>query len=152
MRRLLLILASCFLLVSARANVRSDAPAIKASEVLIPIGKDGQLISLQELSVISTKDMQKLTGEKMSLPEKISFKAAQRQLRNSIHRDGTLDKNVGVPGKGIHWGGLALGFFLSLIGVLIAYLIKVGDRRSRIRWAWIGALIGFIVFGAILII
>lgn len=88
----------------------------------------------------------------MSLSEKISFKAAQRQLRNSIHRDGTLDKNVGVPGKGIHWGGLALGFFLSLIGVLIAYLIKVGDRRSRIRWAWIGALIGFIVFGAILII
>ena len=88
----------------------------------------------------------------MSLPEKISFKAAQRQLRNSIHRDGTLDMNVGVPGKGIHWGGLALGFFLSLIGVLIAYLIKVGDRRSRIRWAWIGALIGFIVFGAILII
>ena len=152
MRRLLLILASCILLVSARANVLSRTPAIKASEVLVPIGKDGQLISLQELSVISTKDMQKLTGEKMSLSEKISFKAAQRQLRNSIHRDGTLDKNVGVPGKGIHWGGLALGFFLSLIGVLIAYLIKVGDRRSRIRWAWIGALIGFIVFGAILII
>ena len=152
MRRLLLILASCFLLVPARANVRSSAPAIKASDVLVPVGNSGKLISLQELSVISTKDMQTLTGQKMSLAEKIAFRAAQRNLRSSIHRDGTLDKKFGVMGGGIHWGGLALGFFLSLIGVLIAYLIKGDNGKARVRWAWIGALIGFIVFGAILII
>jgi len=151
MRKLLLILASCFFL-TAGANVPSDRPAIKASEVFIPIGKDGQLISLQELSVISTHDMQKLTGEKMSVPERIALKAAQRNLRSSIHRDGTLDNKFGVRPGGIHWGGLALGFFLSVIGVLIAYLIKVGDRRARIRWAWIGAIISFVVIGTILII
>ena len=142
--------------MSAHANVRSSAPAIKASDVLIPVGKDGQLISLQDLSIISAKDLQALTGKKMSLAEKISFKAGQRQLRKSIHRDGTLDKNFGRMmadgGGGIHWGGAALGFFLIIIGVLIAYLIKSGDRQGRIKWAWIGALIGFLVWGTILII
>jgi hypothetical protein len=140
-------------MTSVGANVPSHKLAIKASEVLIPIGKEGQLISLQELSVISTHDIQKLTGEKMSLSEKISFKAAQRQLRHSIHRDGTLDKNFGrMMGGGVHWGGLALGFFLFLIGVLIAYLIKTGDTKGRIKWAWIGAAISFVVFGTILIL
>lgn len=152
MRKILFTLTLCFLITSVGANVPLDKPAIKASEVLIPIGKDGQFISFEELSVISLHDMQKLTGEKMSLSEKITFKVAQRKLRSSIHRDGTLDKRFWVAGVGIHWGGLALGFFLSVIGVLIAYLIKVGDRRSRIRWAWIGALISFVIVGTILII
>lgn len=41
---------------------------------------------------------------------------------------------------GFHFGGFALGFFVGLIGVLIAYLIR-GDEavdRNRRKWAWIG--------------
>ena len=40
-------------------------PPIKSSEVYIPVGKTGQLISLLDLSQISLKDFQKLTGKKI---------------------------------------------------------------------------------------
>jgi len=35
--------------------------------------------------------------------------------------------------------------------VLIAYVIAGSDNRSRVTWAWIGAAISLIIWGAILI-
>ncbi len=159
MRRVLIIVSSCFLFTFVSANVLPGKPKLKASEVFIPVGKSAHLLSLEELSVISAKDLQTLTGEKMSFVEKISFKVGQRKLRPSIHADGTLDKKFsnyfekryGLFGM-FNLGGLLLGGFLSLVGVLIAYLIKTGDYKGRIRWAWIGCIISFIVVGTILII
>jgi len=55
------------------------------------------------------------------------------------------------PGGGFSLTGLLLGLFLSLIGVLIAYVIAGADKRSRVTWAWIGAAISFIIWGAILL-
>ena len=68
----------------------------------------------------------------------MAFKAGQRKLRQNIHADGTLDKGFvkkfdsyrGIFGI-FNLGGLALGLFLSLIGVLIAYLITTGDKKGR---------------------
>jgi uncharacterized BrkB/YihY/UPF0761 family membrane protein len=80
-------------------------------------------------------------------------------LKKSINEDGTfsrksIEKYLTKPpvgGVGVFsLTGLLLGLFLSLIGVLIAYLIG-SDNKSRIRWAWIGAIISLIVWGAVLI-
>ena len=144
-----------------------EAPfPINATEVFIPVGNTGHLISLMDLSEISVKEFEKLSGQKMKFFDKIKFKLGQRQLRKNINDDGTfnskklenyLQASKMEPSKkgllsGISWSGLALGLFLSLVGVLIAYLLtsKEGDR-SRIKWAWIGAIISLIVWGAILI-
>jgi hypothetical protein len=134
---------------------------ISASEVYIPIGSTGQLISLMELSYISVKDFEKLSGKKMKLTDKVKFKLGQRQLKKNINEDGTFRSKkfenyfeASQKGllTGISWAGLALGLFLSLIGVLIAYLITSKEgNRSMIKWAWIGAIISLIVWGAILI-
>jgi len=142
------------LIPSSVVNVR-----LKASEVYLPVGKTGHLISLMDLSRISVKDYETLSGEKMKFFEKVQFKLAQRELKKSINEDGTfsrksIEKYLTKPpvgGGGVFsLTGLLLGLFLSLIGVLIAYLIG-SDNKSRIRWAWIGAIISLIVWGAILI-
>jgi hypothetical protein len=140
---------------SSVANVR-----LKADEVYLPVGKTGNLISLMDLSRISVKDFETLSGEKMKFFEKVQFKLSQRELKKSINEDGTfsrksiekyLTKPQPMGGGGVFsLGGLLLGLFLSLIGVLIAYLLG-SDNKARIRWAWIGAIISLIVWGAVLI-
>ena len=138
--------------------VSSKNPSIKATEVYVPVGKNGQLISLMELSEISVKDFESLSGKKMKFREKVTFKMKQRELKKNINYDGTFSKkkvekyfNKAALGGAFSLSGLALGLFLSLIGVLIAYLITKGDKKGRVTWAWIGAAIGFIIWGAVLI-
>ena len=61
--------------------VSSTNPSIKATDVYVPIGKNGQLISLMDLSEISVKDFEKLSGKKMKMMEKVNFKMKQRELK-----------------------------------------------------------------------
>ena len=139
--------------------VSSTNPSIKATDVYVPIGKNGQLISLMDLSQISVKDFEKLSGKKMKMMEKVNFKMKQRELQKNINYDGSFSKKrvekyfnkAALAGGAFSLSGLALGLFLSLIGVLIAYLITTGDKKGRITWAWIGAAISLILWGALLI-
>jgi len=138
--------------------VSSTNPSIKATEVYVPVGKNGHLISLMDLSQISVKEFESLSGKKMKMMEKVNFKMKQRELKKNINYDGSFSKkrvekyfNKAALGGAFSLSGLALGLFLSLIGVLIAYLITTGDKKGRITWAWIGAAIGFIIWGAVLI-
>jgi len=138
--------------------VSSTNPSIKATDVYVPIGKNGQLISLMDLSEISVKDFENLSGKKMKFREKVSFKMKQRELKKNINYDGTFSKkrvekyfNKAALGGVFSISGLLLGLFLSLIGVLIAYLITTGDKKGRITWAWIGCAISLILWGALLI-
>ena len=164
MKKVIILLAfiAGFSSVNSTTNLIPSSvvkPPLKADEVYLPVGKTGQLISLMDLSRISVKDFETLSGEKMKFSEKVQFKLSQRQLKKSINEDGTfsrksIEKYLTKPpygGGGVFsLTGLLLGLFLSLIGVLIAYLIGK-DNKSRIRWAWIGAIISLIVWGAVLI-
>jgi hypothetical protein len=95
-----------------------------------------------------------VTGKKMTFVKKIQFKLAQRKLRKSINEDGTFnnkklekvfqDEMSGTTG--FHLGGFALGLFLFVIGVLIAYLIDDEKKSNRVKWAWIGAAVS-LLFG-----
>jgi hypothetical protein len=117
------------------------------------------MISLMDLSRIRVKDFETLSGRKMKFLDKINFKLGQRELKKSINRDGTFNKKSiekyltkpAGPGGGFSLTGLLLGLLLSLLGVLIAYVIAGSDKRSRVTWAWIGAAISFIIWGAILL-
>jgi hypothetical protein len=120
-------------------------PPKNANEIFIPIGTTGNRISLMALSQIDLKTLETLTGRRIGFVNKISFKLAQRNLRKSIHPDGTVNAKKlkrfisdGDHSTGFHGGGFALGFFVGLIGVLIAYLIKDDIKPNRVKWAWIG--------------
>ncbi|HVG14055.1 MAG TPA: hypothetical protein VM935_03810 [Chitinophagaceae bacterium] len=146
-RTLVLLTALCFVFASYASSVVENPPK-KASEIFVPIGTNGQKISLEELSQISSKEFSELAGRRMKLVEKLTFKLAQRDLRNSINEDGTINNkrllkvaNKMAPGDGgFHLGGFALGFLLGLIGVLIAYLIKDDKKKDRVKWSWFGVL------------
>ena len=121
---------------------------LNAADVLIPVGKDGKQVSLLELSEMKVKELEKITGTKMKLVDKIGFKVAQKQLRESIDADGSINNkklnkfaakaNKPAEGDGFHIGGFALGFLLGLIGVLVAYLINDDKKSVRVKWAWLG--------------
>lgn len=152
MKKLLFSMLAVIFAVTSFATV---APAKKnplASAIMLPVGNSGKTISLLDLSSISTKDFQSLTGKKMSFGERMGFKIAQRQIRSSINEDGTVNSkrlanlyNKADGGSGFHLGGFALGFLLGLIGVLIAYLINDDMKKSRVKWSWLGCLIGVIL-------
>lgn len=142
--------------VIASAPVSTSPKLPKASEILIPVGKDGKTISLQELATIKQSELEQLTGRKMGLPERIAFHSAQRKLNRGINNEGEITnkrmkKMFYADGEtGFHLGGFALGFFVGLIGVLIAYLIKDDNKRNRVKWAWIGFGIFIAIYAAVL--
>ncbi len=157
MKKLLII----FLAISIALpsfSFSSSTLSRKASDVFIPIGSTGQKISLLDLSKIGIKDFENLSGRRLGFLDRLGFKAAQRKLRNSIEPDGTIDNKKlnrfldhGDHSTGFHLEGFALGFFVGLIGVLIAYLINDKDKKNRVKWAWIGLGVGS-VFAIILLI
>lgn len=139
--------------VAYSTSVVNTPVPLKANEIFLPIGKSGQLISLQDLSVIKLKDFEALTGKKMKLTDKLGFALSQKQLRKSINADGTFNKkkvekyfNKMAEGSGgFHAGGFFLGLLLGLIGVLIAYLIKDDKKKTRVKWAWIGWVVWLVI-------
>lgn len=158
MKKLFIIPVAFLIFSSSFANISIQAPPLKTSEILIPVGNTGKMISLLELSQISMSDLQAFTGRKMNFLEKISFRAAQKKLNNSIKPDGTFNKKFAKKldkmadgTSGFHAGGFFLGFLLGLIGVLIAYLIKDDKKRNRVKWAWIGWAIGVAIYLIILL-
>ena len=151
MKRLIVFLVCVSLFSTSHASSTILAPPkLNAKDVLIPVGKLGNKISVLQLSRISTSDFQQVTGEKMNLFKKASFKLTQYKLRQSINQDGTFNRKRMAKffgGKtGSSAGGFALGLFLSIIGVLIAYLIKDDHKHNRVTWAWIGFGVGLIIF------
>jgi len=145
------ILTQCSVSAAVVAPSKPTPPKtmapLKASDVRIPIGKTGKTVSLLELSTMKVDDVEHLTGEKMGWMKRMEFKLALRKLRHSIKPDGTVDSKslarLSRPGYydddgSFHIGGFALGFFVGLIGVLIAYLINDDNHHRRVKWAWIG--------------
>ncbi len=152
MKKLTLLLAVIFLIATphfaAATPGKIDSKNPKASELFLPIGQTGNQISLEDLSKISRKDFEKVSGHKMNAGQKMAFKIVQKKLRNMINEDGTVTNKTllkSTAGEGFHIGGFALGFFLGLIGVLIAYLIGDDKKSKRVKWAWIGAAIGLAI-------
>ena len=65
---------------------------LRADEIYLPVGATGHLISLMDLSQISIKDFETLSGKKMKFSDKLNFKLGQRELKKSINPDGTFNK------------------------------------------------------------
>ena len=162
MKRSFLVSAALLLVgfLSFATSNPENKSTVYASQVMIPLGNTGKTISLLDLSRMSVKDLQAFTGVKMRFADRIAFKLGQRQLKRNINPDGTINSNKlakyfskgEAVTSGFNGGGFALGLLLSLIGVLIAYLIKTGDRQGRIKWAWIGAAISAVIWILIAVI
>jgi hypothetical protein len=96
-----------------------------------------------QLTTFSVKDYQQMVGKKLSLKDKIVFHYAKRDLlkKAKTTNQETLAKVVADTGSGFNLGGFLLGFFFSIVGVLVALLFG----RNVLRWAWRGFLAGLVL-------
>ncbi len=142
-------------------NIQAAVPSFPgnphAASIFFPVGKEGKKISLLELSTISGKSLEELTGNKMNRWERMAFKSSQRKIKKGVNENGEITskkllKLFDEPKTTtFNGGGLALGLLLGFLGVLIAYLIKDEASKSRQKWAWIGLGIN-VVLSIILVI
>ncbi len=152
MKKVFFLLAAITVFATSFATSGFSNLPKKASEVYLPIGSTGKTISLLDLSKIDVNEFENISGRHLKFFDRLGFKLAQKKLRNNINADGTIDSkklnkflDQGDHSTGFHLGGFALGFFVGLIGVLIAYLINDDNKRNRVKWAWIGFGIGVVI-------
>lgn len=103
-------------------------------------------MSVENFLALTPKKYKELTGEKLSITQKISLKLAQKKVKRALKNNEKIDSTTmasAVDTSDFNIGGFILGLLLSVIGVLIAYLI--GDS-SVIKWAWIGFGIALIIY------
>lgn len=103
-------------------------------------------MSVEDFLSMTPKKFKQLTGEKLTIPQKISLKIAQKKVKQAMKNKEAVDENVmatAIDTSDFNLGGFILGLLLSVIGVLIAYLI---DDSTVIKWAWIGFGIFMIIF------
>jgi hypothetical protein len=139
---MLLVAAGLFLMQPAHAISGTSGMVVPGSvPVTEPVDPALNAGLIQQFLKLTPQKYYELTGKKMKLSQKISLKLAQWKIKRMLKKGKTVDLVAMTTKKGIDTSdfsiaGFLLGFFLSLIGVLIAYLI---DDEAIIKWAWLGA-------------
>lgn len=127
-------------------------PVASESEIVKPTPSPFAGMTVKDFLALTPKKYRELTGQKMTLSQKISLKIAQHKVKKAAKNNKQIEVMKfadGVDTSDFSIGGLVLGLLLGPIGVLIAYLI--GDR-SVIKWAWVGGAIWLAIFLLVVIL
>ncbi len=158
MKRILTLSIALSLFVNCFAGANTVVPTKSknpnANEILVPIGKNGEKISLMDLTLIKAKDFQTLTGKKMSVAEKVGFKMAQKQLRGAINAKGEINKKAleKMTAKAMKAEGKErqyLKLWLILLGAAIVFSILgwvVHPLWYVAYLAWLGSAVFFVLW------
>jgi hypothetical protein len=73
---------------------------------------------------LSPGEYGELAGKQLNFFERMTFRSTQNKMKRQLRSDATEDS------EGVNWGGLALGFVWSIIGVAGAYVF-VKDKNFR---------------------
>ena len=141
---LLAIVMMVFNLSTSAVTIPSTEPVPPKSDNTAVAPLSG--MTVQDFLALTPKKYKELTGEKLSLTQKISLKLAQKKIRKAIKNNEKVDSTEmanALDTSDFNIGGFVLGLLLSVIGVLIAYLI--GDTNV-IKWAWIGFAVFLVIF------
>jgi hypothetical protein len=135
---LLLVLFLSYTFLGFSASIPSpDQPLpTLAKEVMIPLMRTDQMISLEDYLRLTPQTYKQITGKKMTLIQKIDLGISKRMVKQAIRKDGTVNlekmKRTGFfGGWSWHWGGFALGFFLSLLGPIVALFFNDDYKWDR---------------------
>jgi len=115
-------------------DTKKPSPNLK--EVMIPLMGTGKTISVEDFLNLTPASYRNITGKKMSLGQKLDLGITKHSLRKMIRKDGTVDvekmKRRGFfGGWQWHWGGFALGLFLSLLGPIVALFFNDDYKWDR---------------------
>jgi len=136
MKKILVVLAVLFTVNTCFGSFIVTEPAKKPA---VETKAQREKAVMEMVSKMSVKDYEVLTGKKMNFAERFAFKITKKRFEKKLAMAEDLS-------SGFNIGGFALGFFLGLIGVLIAYIF-IKDANLR-KWSWIG--LGVVVAIAII--
>jgi hypothetical protein len=146
------ILATSFAAGTASIVIPKKSPAPNANEILVPVGKTGEKVSLMDLSQMKTKEFETLSGKKLNLANKIAFKMIQKKLRANINANGEINSKIFEKAAKLKKAAddksylrlwlilLGSAIVLSILGVFVPFL-------WILAWlAYLGAGIFFVIW------
>lgn len=129
--------------------------ALSATLPIEPVNK-GQAAIHKKIISLKVRDIQRITGKKLSLKQKIVFGLLKRKLKRQneeVSSKGQLALTFGIIGAALLIGGLFVGALLigSLIAAIAAIVIgSVAKKKNPDdRKALAGVLLGWITLGLI---
>jgi len=103
---------------------------------MVPLAGSDKLITLEDYLLLTPASYKQLTGKKLSFGQKIDLKIHKYFARKAIRTDGTVNLRklyrTGLfGGWQWHWGGFALGLFLSFLGPIVALFFDDDYKWDR---------------------
>jgi len=107
-----------------------------ASELMMPLFNTGKFISIEDFMKLTPGSYKEIAGKKMKFKERIGLAFGKKSLKKMINKDGTVNmakmKKAGLWGNfQWHWGGFALGFFLNILGPVVALFFNDEYKWDR---------------------
>lgn len=132
MRKILVAIA---LMMTLNVSFAAFVVTKPAEKPVVETKEDRDRAMMEMVVKMSVKDYEKLRGKKMNFAEKFAFKMTKKRFEKQLKADDST---------GFHVGAFILGFFVGIIGVLIAYLVSK-DPNFR-KWTWIGFGVGVVAY------
>ena len=148
-----LLLGASFIVTmssSVPATIPTEAEISKSKEELkaVPIEQSLNSMTASEFTKLTARDYKKITGERLSLKEKLILKSVQKETKSLIAAN-KLDENTKMNfsqqmadgEKSFDFGGFIVGFLFGLIGVGLVHIFSTSKAARRSSWQGLGAWI-----------
>lgn len=124
---------SLFLLVFTAISLNAALPPMKVATTDATIQ-----LSSDDLLALTPAKFEELTGEKLGLKGKLALYL----LKKEVKKTGTtepiqLEEELANNDGGFNLIGFLAGFFLSILGVLLVFLLASNNKAMK-RSAWLG--------------
>ena len=124
---------SLFLLVFSVISLNAALPPMKVATTDATIQ-----LSSEDLLALTPSKYEELTGKKLGLKGKLALYL----LKKEVKKTGTtepiqLEEELANNDGGFNLIGFLAGFFLSIIGVLLVFLLASNNKAMK-RSAWLG--------------
>jgi hypothetical protein len=124
---------SLFLLVFSAISLNAALPPMKVATTDATIQ-----LSSEDLLALTPFKYEELTGEKLGLKGKLALYL----LKKEVKKTGTtepiqLEEELANNDGGFNLVGFLAGFFLSILGVLLVFLLASNNKAMK-RSAWLG--------------
>ena len=124
---------SLFLLVFSVISLNAALPPMKVATTDATIQ-----LSSEDLLALTPAKYEELTGEKLGLKGKLALYL----LKKEVKKTGTtepiqLEEELANNDGGFNLVGFLAGFFLSILGVLLVFLLASNNKAMK-RSAWLG--------------